>query len=93
MRLSRAELNSIVAVKNEIFGAGTKIYLFGGRVDVSRKGGDIDLFIEYTAADKFDKRVAFRTRLEKEIGEQKIDVVFSSVATRLIDLHTHEVSQ
>ena len=85
MRLSQSELHNILAIKNEVFGTETKIYLFGSRVDDSQKGGDIDLFIDYTAADKSEKKILFLTSLESQIGEQKIDVVFSSGHNRLIE--------
>jgi predicted nucleotidyltransferase len=44
MRLTQNEKDSIKKTFLEVFGEG-EIYLFGSRVDDSKRGGDIDLFI------------------------------------------------
>jgi len=85
MRLSQFELESIVSIKNAVFGLNHKIYLFGSRADDSAKGGDIDLFIDYEAADKLEKKIDFLTKLKVVIGEQKIDIVFPVSADRMIE--------
>jgi predicted nucleotidyltransferase len=58
-----------------------KIYLFGSRVDDTKRGGDIDLFIKLpyslNADEIFDKKSEFRLKLHNLIGEQKIDIVFA----------------
>lgn len=85
MRLSKYYRKSIKDAFDTIFGEG-KIYLFGSRVDETKKGGDIDLYIEI--ADKtslFEKKIKFLARLKQKIEEQKIDVVFNEDATRLIE--------
>jgi predicted nucleotidyltransferase len=68
-----------------VFDRGT-IYLFGSRVDDSKKGGDIDLWIE-SAHDPelFTKKISFLARLKRRIGDRKIDVVFSESPSRLIE--------
>lgn len=85
MRLSRFEIDNILKIKNSVFGADVKVYLFGSRVDDNKKGGDIDLFIDYDDADKFDKKITFLTNLQDAIGEQKIDVILASTTDRLIE--------
>ena len=45
MRINDAVKNDIVKYAKEYF-SEFHIYLFGSRVDDSKKGGDIDLFIE-----------------------------------------------
>jgi len=85
MRLSFFEVESIVAIFTEVFGKG-KIYLFGSRVDDSKKGGDIDLFLDVPYNDDmYIKKREFLTKLEEKIGEQKIDVVFKKDNSRLIE--------
>ena len=85
MRLSWFEIKNILAIKSSIFGSDIKVYLFGSRVDDNAKGGDIDLFIEYEGADKFEKKIDLLSQLQAVIGEQKIDIVFSSSVDRLIE--------
>ena len=86
MRLSNFYKETIKLKGLEIFGQDTKIYLFGSRTDDTKRGGDIDLYIE--PADKhhlFDKKLQFLVTLNKILGEQKIDVVVSKDKNRLIE--------
>ena len=80
MRLSNQEIKSIKEAFKEVFGDG-KIFLFGSRIDDSKKGGDIDLYIQpkYTLDTKkiLDKKIKFKLALYDKIGEQKIDVIIS----------------
>ncbi|MBK8754241.1 MAG: nucleotidyltransferase domain-containing protein [Candidatus Competibacteraceae bacterium] len=78
MRMTDTQLAAIrtSAIKN--FGRKTQVWLFGSRVDDSKKGGDIDLYIEpeiQDAAQLVDAKLSFLLELYKQIGEQKIDVV------------------
>ena len=69
-----------------MFGDNAAVYLFGSRVDDSKKGGDIDLFIRTANKDGlFEKKIRFLARLKRQIGEQKIDVVFNEDEDRLIE--------
>ena len=45
MRLSLEEVRSILFTAEQIFGQDCSIWLFGSRVDDSKRGGDIDLLI------------------------------------------------
>jgi len=80
MRLTKHEITSIKKVFKDIFKDG-KIYLFGSRVDDSKKGGDIDLYIKLSYSlnikERLNKKNIFKIKLENEIGEQKIDIVIS----------------
>ena len=50
------------------------MYLFGSRVDDSKKGGDIDILI---LSDKLTKRDLRKIRINffKKFGEQKLDII------------------
>lgn len=80
MRLSKHEIKSIKEAFKEVFGEG-KIFLFGSRVDDSKKGGDIDLYIQpkctLDTKQILDKKIKFKLALYDKIGEQKIDVIIS----------------
>jgi len=85
MRLSAKYKEVILKYFNQFFKNG-EIYLFGSRVDDTKKGGDIDLYLvlqEHT--NLFEKKIKFLSRIKRELGEQKIDIVFNTDNTRLIE--------
>jgi len=59
-------------------------YIFGSRVSDSNKGGDIDLFISNKNKQNLtlSAKINFLVELKSKIGEQKIDVVLDTEATR-----------
>lgn len=86
MRLQAFEIDSIKSTVNHVFGKGSKVILFGSRVDDNLKGGDIDLYIQ--ASDKIDalkKKINFLVELKLALGDQKIDVIISRDQSRLIE--------
>ena len=85
MRLNDKYIMTIKNSFQEVFGEG-EIYLFGSRVDDSKKGGDIDLYLVIKdKSDLFRKKLQFLAKIKKELGEQKIDVVFNIDENRLIE--------
>jgi len=86
MRLSIQEIIDIVRCTHKIFGQKSRVYLFGSRADDSKKGGDIDLYIESDSLlDLFEKKISLLECLEKFLGEQKVDIVISKDADREIE--------
>lgn len=78
MRLTQYEITIIKNLSQKIFNAST-VRLFRSRVDDSKKGGDIDLFIECDSSkDTIQNILQFSAQLQDEIGEQKLDVVVKS---------------
>jgi len=85
MRLTEHQRSVLKKNFQDIFGDG-KIYLFGSRIDDSKKGGDIDLYISTNKRDSLvEKKIDFLANVKREIGEQKIDVVFDKGQNRPID--------
>ena len=85
MRLSENYIKVIKKSFIEVFNKG-EIYLFGSRVDDSKKGGDIDLYlIVEDKIDMFKKKIKFLAKIKRELGEQKIDVIFNIDENRLIE--------
>lgn len=86
MRLSEHERGVIRETAAEVFGPGVRVMLFGSRVDDSRRGGDIDLFVETAdSADIVMKKNRLAAQLQMRLGEQKIDIVVASDSSRLIE--------
>lgn len=79
MRLKKEYIEIIKQVSEKYFGEGTKIYLFGSRSDDTKKGGDIDLYIETSYNGKiFERKIKMLVELQKLLGEQKIDLVINN---------------
>ena len=62
----------------EYFGKDIKIYLFGSRVDDSKKGGDIDLFIESTEKIDMTSEIRFLRAMYKNITSREIDLLIKT---------------
>ncbi|CAK0754843.1 NTP_transf_2 domain-containing protein [Gammaproteobacteria bacterium] len=78
MRLTEIQQAAIRSTVAETFGDGANVWLFGSRVDDTQRGGDIDLLIETDQTDPrlvADAELHFLTKLNRRIGEQKIDVL------------------
>jgi predicted nucleotidyltransferase len=58
------------------------VFLFGSRVDDSKRGGDIDLLIEIPKAmppaELVRRRTRFVSRIYRLLDEQRIDVVIAT---------------
>lgn len=78
MRLTDQQRAIIRTTVAETFGAGADVWLFGSRVDDSKRGGDIDLLIETDQVDVdaiARAEISFLTKIQMKLGEQKIDVL------------------
>ncbi len=81
VRLNETEINCLISKFKTIFSDTDELWLFGSRVDLTKKGGDIDLFIRtnQTYEDAlFTMQIKFLASVKNEIGEQKIDVVIQT---------------
>lgn len=84
MRLSTKEIELIKRKVKSIFGESI-IYLFGSRVDDTKIGGDIDLYIVSKINDNlFRKKLKLKIVLE-DILYKPVDVVVSIDRNRLIE--------
>ena len=95
MRLSPDQIQAIKTTAHDVLGEGAQVLLFGSRVDDSRKGGDIDLYIQGLQLDLQAQQLAkakFLARLKQSIGEQRIDVVFAPNAGQPV-LPVHQSAQ
>lgn len=78
MRLTPEQIKVIKKAAIDTFGDTARIWLFGSMVDDQKRGGDIDLLIETEETDItriVKTELTFMVMLQKQLGEQKIDVL------------------
>ena len=84
MRLNDFEIDVIKKYFNQYFDG--EIYLFGSRVDDTKRGGDIDLYLKVkNHFNLFGRKLKFLASIKREIGDRRIDVVFNKDKNRLIE--------
>ncbi len=82
MRLTIAQIDIIREAARQNFGADALVWLFGSRVDDTKRGGDVDLYVEATRRDTLMPalrcKIALEDRLDltvdlivKELGKDK----------------------
>jgi len=76
MRLKDFEHNAIISTVKHL-DSDAIVYLFGSRVDDSKKGGDIDLLVLSSRLTSNDKRT-IKMRLYELLEEQKIDLLIAA---------------
>lgn len=91
MRLSDQQRRLIRDAVHEIFGVDASLRLFGSRVDDNGRGGDIDLHIEADgdAYGLLDRELALSARLQRLMGERRIDIVVHPRGTPLRPIDRH----
>ncbi|MDN5849200.1 MAG: nucleotidyltransferase domain-containing protein [Nitrococcus sp.] len=89
MRLTSEQVRVIRAKVHAAFGASTRVYLFGSRLDDAARGGDVDLYVE--VFHLVQNRAAAASRLTAELqlalGDQRIDVLVSDPNTPRQPIH------
>ena len=76
MRLQRQEIQTILQVARNIYGEKVQVYLFGSRIDDTKRGGDIDLLIRTEGIKKgVLARIRMIAQLKYLLGDQKIDII------------------
>jgi len=89
MRLTDFEIDAIRSAAVQTFGSAVSVWLFGSRVDDSKRGGDIDLLIiaesDQTRLAILKRETDFLVALKQLIGEQKIDLVVATSGSLVSD--------
>ena len=84
MRVSKKEIELIKNMVKTIFGE-TIIYLFGSRMDDTKKGGDIDLYIIPKIYESiFKKKIKIKIMLE-DVLFKPVDIIIAKDKNRLIE--------
>jgi len=73
MRIAKDKLAEALGVIRDTYGTDTPVWLFGSRADESKRGGDVDLFIQSENRDLMTK-IRCRRRL-MEIFDLKVDLL------------------
>lgn len=85
MRLREYEHQILTKHCNALF-PHAHLYLFGSRTDDKKRGGDIDLYLETDdKTNLFKRKIHFLSKVKRDLGEQKIDLIFNEDASRLIE--------
>jgi hypothetical protein len=81
MKFIRLDPKDVEIIKNcflRNFSRNDHLWIFGSRVDLNQRRGDIDLYVEVKSFD-FDRvyraRSEFWIDLQDELGGQKLDIV------------------
>jgi len=80
VRLTPKQQEIIAATLRQYFGRESRILLFGSRVELDARGGDIDIYIEpeiTNADDLVNARLSAMAKLHALLGEQRIDLVIN----------------
>lgn len=89
MRLTEQQAKTIHDTAEEMFGGDVRVYLFGSRADDTQRGGDIDLLVEVEHALENPPSAAarFAAKLQRKIGDRRIDVLIVDPQTRRQPIH------
>jgi predicted nucleotidyltransferase len=79
MRINEQQKKAILECVAAELGADAKVFLFGSRVDDTKRGGDIDLFVEvpFQIENVVSKKLRILSKIQRRIGEQKIDLIIT----------------
>lgn len=80
----RLKPNEIVILKSNIlkYIEDAKIILFGSRVDDTKKGGDIDIFIETKQQVSLKQQIKILTDLQMCGITRKVDIIIKTPTTK-----------
>jgi len=78
MRISPQQIAIIIQTTRSIAGQDANVWLYGSRVDDTRRGGDVDLLIESAPAAGFLDRARIKNRLE-QLLQLPVDVLTTSL--------------
>lgn len=94
LRLSEYQIKAIRDAVREVLGSSARIFIFGSRTDLSKKGGDIDIFVLYpqklSEEEKVKAEIEIMKELYKRLGERKIDLIVSSSVESNIEKIAYE---
>ncbi|PIQ32415.1 MAG: hypothetical protein CO186_09585 [Zetaproteobacteria bacterium CG_4_9_14_3_um_filter_49_83] len=87
MRISLSQASEINKLVKASLGSASEVWLFGSRADDSKRGGDVDLYIESAEDCSLEKRLKLMTKIQLLIGLRKVDLIVKTASSpdRAID--------
>lgn len=91
IRLSPSSIGAICTAFRESFLENDHLWLFGSRANLSKRGGDIDLYVETSLGiDKvLEAKLLFARQLFKAFDDQKIDIVIRHQDAKNLPIYKH----
>lgn len=74
MRLTKPQIDTICKAISQYFGEDALIWLFGSRLDDTKRGGDVDLYIEVKRRDTLMSELRCKIALEDSL-DLSVDLV------------------
>jgi predicted nucleotidyltransferase len=74
MRLTQQQVSTIIDTTQAVAGANSGVWLYGSRLDDSRRGGDIDLMVKSNPPVNLLQRVRIKIALEAKLN-RPVDVL------------------
>ena len=92
MRLTQDQQTAIRTASAEIFGEKVGVWLFGSRLDDSKRGGDIDILLDIPepVANPALLAAQFSARVTRLMHGRKVDVLL--FAPNLMHLPIHDIA-
>lgn len=89
MRLTEYQAQAIKDAVESVIGIGARVWLFGSRVDDTRRGGDIDLLVEidHLIPDRMARLCRLEATLIRKLGDRKLDVLLKDSKTPPAPIH------
>ena len=91
MRLTNFEFNALRTIIGELDPSGS-IYLYGSRTDDSRRGGDIDVFLQASRVIDMKTRLRTQYRLEQACNTH-VDLLVKNPQQPMQAIHQIAIEQ
>jgi len=89
MRLTESQIDTIRLHTRELAGAAVRIWLFGSRLDDTKRGGDIDLLLEFADPVVHPALLSARiaARLSRHLAGRSVDVIIHAPNLQRLPIH------
>ena len=74
MRLTQQQVSTIIGTAQAVAGVHSSVWLYGSRLDDSRRGGDIDLMVDSDPPVNLRQRALIKIALEAKLN-RPVDVM------------------